>query len=149
MLQAYMAMANGGVMMQPYIVDSIIHPDGTVDKTQPKIAGTPISPQTASQITAMLVDDIENGYGDKAAVKGYYLGGKTGTAQVAVNGKYLPNDNIGSFIGYGPTENPKFVLAVIINHPRDVQFAETTAGPAFHNIASFILNYYQIPPTRK
>jgi cell division protein FtsI (penicillin-binding protein 3)/stage V sporulation protein D (sporulation-specific penicillin-binding protein) len=120
-----------------------------VDKTQPKIAGTPISPQTASQITAMLVDDIENGYGDKAAVKGYYLGGKTGTAQVAVNGKYLPNDNIGSFIGYGPTENPKFVLAVIINHPRDVQFAETTAGPAFHNIASFILNYYQIPPTRK
>jgi cell division protein FtsI/penicillin-binding protein 2 len=149
MVQAYMAMANGGVMMQPYIVDSIIHPDGTVDQTQPKVAGKPISPEAASQITAMLVDDIENGYGEQAAVKGYYLGGKTGTAQVAVNGKYLPNDNIGSFIGYGPANDPKFVIAVIINNPKDVEFAETTAAPAFHDIASFILNYYQIPPTRK
>jgi cell division protein FtsI/penicillin-binding protein 2 len=149
MVQAYMAMANGGIMMQPYIVDSVIHPDGTADQIQPKVVSKPISPEAASEMTAMLVDDIENGYGEKAAVKGYYLAGKTGTAQVAVNGKYLPNDNIGSFIGYGPADDPKFVIAVIINNPKDVQFAETTAAPAFHDIASFILNYYQIPPTRK
>ncbi len=97
----------------------------------------------------MLVDDVENGYGKEAGVAGYYLGGKTGTAQVAVNGKYLPDDNIGSFIGYGPIEDPKFVILVIVNRPRDVAFAETTADPAFHDIASFILNYYQIAPTRK
>ncbi len=149
LVQAYMAMANKGTMMQPYIVDSIVHPDGAVQKTQPKVAGQPISANTASEISAMLVDDVENGYGKEAGVAGYYLGGKTGTAQVAVNGKYLPDDNIGSFIGYGPIEDPKFVILVIVNRPRDVAFAETTADPAFHDIASFILNYYQIAPTRK
>jgi stage V sporulation protein D (sporulation-specific penicillin-binding protein) len=149
MVQAYMAMANNGTMMQPYIVDSIIHPDGTVQKTQPKVVGQPITAKTSQEISAMLVDDIDNGYGKEAGVAGYALGGKTGTAQVAVNGKYLPNDNIGSFIGYGPVEDPRFVIAVIVDHPRDVAFAETTADPAFHDIASFILNYYQIAPTRK
>jgi cell division protein FtsI/penicillin-binding protein 2 len=97
----------------------------------------------------MLTADVEVGYGKQAGVKGYYIAGKTGTAQVAVNGKYLPNDNIGSFIGYGPVEDPKFVITVVINHPRDVEFAESTAAPAFHDIAAFILNYLQIAPTRK
>ena len=149
MVQAYMAMANGGVMMRPYVVDSIIKPDGTSQKTKPVVNGQPISANAATEISAMLVDDVEHGYGKEAGVKGYYIGGKTGTAQVAVKGKYLPNDNIGSFIGYGPIEDPRFVIAVIVDHPRDVAFAETTADPAFHDIASFILNYYQIPPSRK
>lgn len=149
MIQSYMALANGGKMMRPYIVDSEIGHDGRVKKTQPVEVAQVISENAASTISAMLVDDVENGYGKKAAVKGYYIGGKTGTAQVVAKGKYVENTNIGSFIGYGPLENPQFVMLVNINHPRDVKFAESTAVPAFWQIAQFILDYYQIPPTRK
>jgi len=149
MVDAYMAIANKGVMMQPYVVDSIINSDGTAQKTQQKEISQPILASTAKEMTDMLIDDVENGFGKQAGVSGYYVAGKTGTAQVSVNGHYLDNDNIGSFIGFAPADDPKFVIAVIINHPRDVKFAEVTAAPAFHDIAAFMLNYYQIPPNRK
>ena len=148
-LQAYMAIANGGVMMKPYIIDSIIGQDGSKKQTQPTSIGTIISQKASQLMTAMLVDDVENGYGKQAAVHGYFIGGKTGTAQVVAHGKYVVNDNIGSFVGYGPVENPQFAMLVNINHPRDVAFAESTAAPAFGEIAKFILNYYQVPPTRQ
>ncbi len=149
MLQAYMTMANGGVMMQPYVVAKQMLPDGTEVDTQPKDEGQVISGKAAALVNGMLVDDVENGFGKKAGVPGYYIAGKTGTAQVAKNGVYVPNDNIGSFVGYGPAEDPKFAMIVVINHPRDVSFAESTAAPAWGQIASFILNYYNVPTTRK
>lgn len=150
LVQAYTAFANGGQMMQPYIVDKIVHPDGSVDHKQPKPAGQILDSKTAATVSAMLVDVVENGHGKKAGVKGYYIGGKTGTAQVAYPDKpgYDPNKNIGSFIGFGPVDNPAFLMLVRINNPKDVKFAESTAAPAFGEIASFILNYLQIPPTR-
>ena len=71
----------------------------------------------------MLVDVVENGYGKEAGVPGYYVAGKTGTAQVAgPDGKYIANDNIGSFIGFAPVENPQFVMLIRIDHPRDAAF---------------------------
>ena len=100
-------------------------------------------------LAAMLVDDVENGEGKKAGVPGYYVAGKTGTAQVAgPDGKYIANDNIGSFIGYAPVDNPQFVMLIRIDHPRDVAFAESTAAPVWGQLAQFILNYMQIPPAR-
>lgn len=151
MVQSYMAMANGGKMMKPYIVQSEIYPDGKTVNTQSSAIAQVISPKTAATISAMLVDDVENGFGKKAAVPGYYMAGKTGTAQVPrKDGKpgYEANVNIGSFIGYGPVENPKFVMLVRVDHPRDVAFAESTAAPAWGKLAQFLLNYYQIPPNR-
>ncbi len=62
---------------------------------------------------------------------------------------YDPNANIGSFIGFGPVDNPQFVMLVRVDNPKDVKFAETTAAPAFGEIANFILNYLQIPPSRQ
>jgi stage V sporulation protein D (sporulation-specific penicillin-binding protein) len=96
------------------------------------------------------VDVVENGHGKKAAVPGYYIAGKTGTAQVAYKDKpgYDPNTNIGSFIGYGPVDNPRFLALVRIDNPKDVKFAESTAAPAFGELAGFILNYLQVPPSR-
>ncbi|GAC1412366.1 MAG: stage V sporulation protein D [Candidatus Doudnabacteria bacterium] len=149
MLQSYFPLADGGKLMQPYIIDSRISSDGTITKTQPKLVRQVISPKAASLISGMLVDVVENGHGKQAAVKGYYIGGKTGTAQVASKGVYVQNDNIGSFLGYGPIEDPRFVMLVFVNHPRDVAYAESTAAPAFGEIAQFILNYYNIPSTRK
>jgi stage V sporulation protein D (sporulation-specific penicillin-binding protein) len=149
MLEAYTALANGGKMMKPYIVQSEIFPSGKTVNTGPTEVGQIISPNAAAEVSAMLVDDVENGEGAKAAVPGYYIAGKTGTAQVAgPDGKYIANDNIGSFIGYGPVEDPKFVMLIRIDHPRDVAFAESTAAPAWGQLAQFILNYMQVPPDR-
>jgi cell division protein FtsI/penicillin-binding protein 2 len=150
MIQFYTAIANGGKMMQPYIVDHKVHADGRIEKTEPKMLGEVLDVKSASTVSAMLVDVVENGHGKRAAVKGYFIGGKTGTAQVAYPDRsgYDPDKNIGSFIGFGPANEPKFLMLVRIDNPRDVKFAESTAAPAFGEIASFILNYLQVPPTR-
>jgi cell division protein FtsI/penicillin-binding protein 2 len=148
MIQAYGALANGGKMMRPFLVQSKIYSDGTVKNTQPQSLGQVVSSQTASTIDAMLVDVVENGFGKQAKVAGFYVAGKTGTAQVVQNGKYIANDNIGSFIGFAPVENPQFVMLVRVDHPRSASFAESTAVPPWGKLAQFILNYMQIPPTR-
>ncbi|MCL5666790.1 MAG: penicillin-binding protein 2 [Patescibacteria group bacterium] len=152
MIQAYSTIANNGRMMKPYLVEAEINPDGKAVTAQPQEVGQVISAATANMVSAMLVNVVEKGHGKKAAVPGYYIGGKTGTAQVArKDGKpgYEPNNNIGSFIGFGPVENPQFLMLVRIDHPRDVTFAETTAAPVFGQMAQFILDYLHIPPTRK
>ncbi len=150
MVQAYSALANGGKMMRPFVVNARIGTDGKVVETQPKEVGQPITMQTASTISAMMVNVVENGHGKKAAVPGYYVAGKTGTAQVPrKDGRgYEANNNIGSFAGYAPVEDPRFVMLVRINHPRTVSFAESTAAPAFGTMAQFLLQYYNVIPSR-
>lgn len=150
LVQAYGVLANGGKMMRPYVIASVVSPTGEVKVTQAQELDQVISPKTASVLSAMLVDVVENGHGKKAKVPGYYVAGKTGTAQVSLPGKrgYEPNNNIGSFVGFAPVEDPKFVILVRVNHPRTVEFAETTAAPAFQQLAQFMLNYYNVPPSR-
>jgi cell division protein FtsI/penicillin-binding protein 2 len=150
LVQAYSAIANGGVMVKPYVVDKIIHQGGKVEQKSKTEVSQVLNKAAASTVSAMLVDVVENGHGKKAAVPGYFIGGKTGTAQVAYKDRsgYDPTKNIGTFIGFGPMDNPAFLMLVRINEPKDVAFAETSAAPAFGEIASFILNYLQVPPTR-
>jgi len=151
-VQSYMIMANGGKMMKPFIIQSKVDPSGKTEETKPVQVAQVLSQKTANTISAMLVDVVENGHGSRAGVKGYYIAGKTGTAQVPRrDGKpgYQENNNIGSFVGFGPVEDPQFVMLVRINHPRDVKFAESTAAPTFGELAQFILSYYHIAPTRK
>ncbi len=149
-VEAFTALANGGKMMKPYIVQSKIYPDGRTENIEPKVVSEVITPKTAGMVAAMMVNVVENGHGKKAAVPGFYIAGKTGTAQVPKkNGRgYEENNNIGSFIGFGPVEDPKFLMLVRVNHPRDVKFAEVTAAPAWGELAQFILNYFHVPPTR-
>lgn len=146
---AYGALANRGVLMKPYIVKEIRRKDGTVTTTQPSEVRAVVSPSTATTIGAMLVNVVRNGHGQRAGVDGYYIAGKTGTAQVPkTDGPGYQDDvTIGTFAGYGPVENPKFVMVVRIDRPRDVQFAESSAAPLFGEIADFILRYLDVPPT--
>ena len=148
--QAYGALANGGKMMKPFIVRTRLTADGKTINTDPHEVRSVISPKTAVLVSAMLVNVVENGHGQKAKVAGYdhEIAGKTGTAQVSktTGAGYQEGVNIGSFAGYGPVQDPRFVMVVRVNHPRTVQFAESTATPAFGEIAQFILNYYNIPP---
>ena len=148
-VMAYATMANGGVLKKPYIVDEIRHPDGTVEKRSPQDVTQVISQKTARTIGAMLVSVVEHGHGKRAGVPGYYIGGKTGTAQVASeNGGYSVDNTIGSFAGFGPVEDPKFAMIVRVDHPRDVQWAESTAAPYFGEMAQFLLQYFEVPPIR-
>ncbi|MBI2459482.1 MAG: penicillin-binding protein 2 [Parcubacteria group bacterium] len=147
---AFLALANRGLMMQPYLVKEIIKPDGSKFATKPKVIGRIVSEKAAAIIGGMMVNVVENGHGKKAGVKGYYVAGKTGTAQVpAPNGGYQPGAHIGSFAGFAPVDNPKFVMLVRIDQPRDVQWAESSAAPLFGELAEYMLNYWQIPRERK
>lgn len=146
---AYGAIANGGKLMKPYVVDRIVHPDGTADITKPTTVRQVISPQTAATMSAMLVRVVQNGHGQRAGVPGYFVAGKTGTAQIPdpKSGGYLPNYTIGTFAGFAPVDHPRFVMAVQLVKPRDVQFAESSAAPLFGNLAKFLLMYMGVEPT--
>ena len=151
MVQAYGALANKGVLMRPFIIQSRITSDGTTFTTRPTEVGKVISEQTASLVSGMLVNVVEKGHGKRAQVAGFWVAGKTGTAQVPKkDGRgYDETNNIGSFIGYAPVENPQFVALVRVNHPRNVRFAESTAAPAFGELAKYILSYLNVLPTRQ
>ena len=149
MAQAYATIANGGKMMKPYIVEKIIRKTVPPEEIGTQEVRQVISTQSANTLGAMLVNVVENGHGKRAAVPGYYIAGKTGTAQVAkAGGGYDPSITNGTFAGFGPAENPRFVIVVKITNPKDVRFAESTAAPAFGEMAKFLVNYLQIPPTR-
>src|SRR3989339_538440 len=147
MAAAYAAIANGGVLLEPHIVDEIRYTDGRVDKKAVKEVRRVIQEKTARLVGAMLVSVVENGHGKRAGVPGYYIGGKTGTAQVPKKdgGGYDSDITIGSFAGFGPINDPRFVMVVRIDNPKDIRWAESTAAPLFGEIADFLLRYYEIP----
>ncbi len=151
LVMAYAALANKGVMMKPEVVDKILNDDGSRSSVDPVTVGKIISDQTSAEINQMLVQVVENGYGKKAAVKGFWVAGKTGTAQLVdpATGKYTQGIFNHSFAGFAPADNPKFALLVELNKPKNATYAESTAAPVFGNIASYLLNYYyRIAPNR-
>ncbi|MFA6194459.1 MAG: penicillin-binding protein 2 [Patescibacteria group bacterium] len=148
MVMSYQAIANKGVLMKPYVVQAIIR-DGKREEMIPKQLRQVISAETAATISAMLVNVVENGHSKRAYIDGYYIGGKTGTAQVAVNGGYSTDKYIHTFVGIAPINNPTFVMLTKIDSPKDVEFAEGSALPLWTEIADFMLKYYQVPKTRK
>lgn len=147
---AFGALANEGRLMRPHVVREILSADGSRVPVNPEPVGQAVSPRVARLMGAMLVSVVEKGHGKRAGVKGYYVAGKTGTAQVPrTDGPgYQEGVTIGTFVGYAPVEDPRFAIVVRIDHPRDVQFAESSAAPLFGQIAEFLLHYYQIRPTR-
>jgi cell division protein FtsI/penicillin-binding protein 2 len=125
------------------------YPDGTVEDIAPTFLHQVITPETAEKIAGMLVAVVEYGHGKRAGVPGYYIAGKTGTAQIAENGVYSATAFNGSFAGFGPVEDPRFAMVVKIENPKSgVIYAESTAAPLFGEIADFLLTYYNVPPTR-
>ncbi|MFA5009890.1 MAG: penicillin-binding protein 2 [Patescibacteria group bacterium] len=150
MLAAIGAIANDGKLLQPHLVDRILYPSGAVS-IGPDVKGQVVSSQAAQLVSAMMVGVVERGHGTQAGVDGYYIAGKTGTAQVASpNGGYMSGvgSTIGTFVGFGPVENPRFVMITRIDHPKDVVYAESSAAPLFGDIAKFLLDYWRIAPTR-
>jgi len=147
---AYCALANGGVLMQPHIVKEIRHDDGTTTTNDPHEIRRVISEDTSSKLTAMLISAVENGVAANARVTGHYVAGKTGTSQTYKHGKPLKGagTTITSFCGYGPINDPKFVVCVKFDHPRSSEWGAQTAAVAFESIADYLFDYYNAPPDK-
>lgn len=146
---AYGALANDGILMKPQIVDRIIDRDGNIRLVEPEEVRRVLSQETSREMGGMLRSVVVNGHGKRADVPGYLVGGKTGTAQVAKSGSkgYDENITIGSFVGYAPINDPRFVIVVKFDNPRDVQWAESSAAPTFGAIMRFLLSYAKVPTT--
>ncbi len=149
LVSAFSAIANGGDLMRPQVVEKIIHSDGREEEVEPEKIRSVISKETSKSLGEMLRAVVMNGHGKRADVPGYLVGGKTGTAQVAKADArgYEDGVTIGSFIGYAPLDDPQFVILVKISNPKDVMWAESTAAPLFGKIMKFLLEYYKVQPT--
>jgi len=147
-LSAIGAIANKGVLMQPYLVHKKINFDKKEEVRQPKEVARVLTEDTSIKVADMMVSVVENGHGKRAGVKGYRVAGKTGTAQVtAPGGGYYKDRHIGSFVGFAPAENPRFAMLVRLNNPKNVDWAESSAAPTFGEIAKWLLDYFQVAPT--
>jgi cell division protein FtsI/penicillin-binding protein 2 len=148
-VSSYVTIANKGKSIKPHLIERIINPNGEARIMEPVIGEQVISEQTASKTTQMLISVVENGHGKKAAVSGFKVAGKTGTAQIPKDtGGYEEDQHIGSFAGFAPADDPKFVMLVKLNKPKNVEWAESSAAPVFGDIASWLLNsYYKITPS--
>ncbi len=136
MAAAYTAIASGGVMHPPYIVAG--------DRPAPKRV---LSRRTAERVSTMLEGVFAaGGTAHEAQVEGYTLAGKTGTAEKAIKGGYSKTDFVASFIGYAPAEDPRLLVAVMVDTPRGDIYGGTVAAPAFERIVEFALPYLKIPP---
>ena len=149
LISGYGALANKGVLMKPQIVDKLRYSDGHEEEIKSEEVRRVISESSARQISEMLRAVVTNGHGKRADVPGYLVGGKTGTAQVAKSDAkgYVEGINIGSFAGYAPTNDPKFVVLVKMVDPKTVQWAESSAAPTFGQVMKFLLEYYKVQPT--
>ncbi|MDP4007327.1 MAG: penicillin-binding protein 2 [bacterium] len=139
LVRAFSALANGGRLVTPHL---------TQQETQ--LSEPVISVRTASQVTAMLVSVTENGFAKSARVPGYYIAGKTGTAQIANSALGIAkpgysDKTVQSFVGYAPAFEPRFLALVKLNNPK-TKTAEYSAIPVFQELAKYILDYYEIPP---
>ncbi len=150
MVQAYGSLANNGDMMKLHLIDRIEDPiTGEVIRRPAVFKNATVRPSTVKQITAALtLVTQEGGTATRAAVPGYDVAGKTGTAQKFVNGTYNSGKYTASFIGYVPADNPELVLLIVADEPaKRSYYGGTVCGPAFSRIAEETLRYLNTPPS--
>ncbi len=146
MANAVAVIANGGNLMRPYIVDRIIHSDGSVEYRSPRIIRRVIQPETAKTVTEILAHSIGKESSNKANLPGYKIAGKTGTAQIPIPGGYDPKWTIASFAGFFPADNPQYVILVKIDRPTKSPWGSQVASPIFAAVAQQIAQLTGLPP---
>ncbi len=149
LITAISAIANDGILMKPYIVDAITDKNGAlIEKFDPLPVRRAVSPQTAATLKSILARVTEDGgTGVNAALDGYRVCGKTGTAQkVGASGTYERGRYVSSFVGFVPSQNPEVAILVIIDEPKKAHYGGVVAAPVFRQIAHQTLNYMNVPP---
>ena len=147
-LDAYNAVANGGVFVAPKLVQATVSPSGALTQTAPSATHEVFSPSVDSELTSMLEQVVNTGTGTSAAVPGYTVAGKTGTAQIPTQGRdsYVTGAYMASFVGFAPAVNPTLSMIVVLDRPTPI-FGGTVAAPVFSQIMSYALHRYDIPTT--
>lgn len=139
LIRAISAIANRGNMMKPHVAQT----------KEPVLEKQVISENTAAQLSAMMVSVVENGGGKRAKVQGYLVAGKTGTAQIPKpTGGYYDDKTIQSFIGFAPANQPRFIILVRLDNPKQSIDAGSCVAPIFGKLAKYIIDLWQIPPTQ-
>lgn len=152
LLSAISAVANGGTLYKPYIVDKVAYADGTVKQTKPTPVRQVISKTTAAQMTGILEKVVSDGTGRLAQIPGIQVAGKTGTAQKVdpKTGNYSTTDFIASFTAFAPADNPKIAVLITIDTPRgESHQGGTLGGPRAKAILEGALQYYGIPVAKE
>lgn len=147
---AYAAIANDGVLLRPLLIKQLNHADGSA---WGKYASPPgrrvMTARTAALVRDALRAVVEHGTGEQAAMPGYTIAGKTGTAQISDGHRILPGHYYCSFVGLVPADKPQFVIAVAVNDPGNNTYGGTVAAPVFREIAQQAVRLYGIPPDQK
>jgi cell division protein FtsI/penicillin-binding protein 2 len=146
MANALAVVANGGNLMRPYIVDRIIHPDGSMEVRQPRVIRRVLKPETASAVVNILSHSIGKESTNKANLPGYKIAGKTGTAQIPIPGGYDPKWTIASFGGFFPADHPQYVILVKIDRPTKSPWGSQVASPIFASVAQQLAQLTGLPP---
>jgi len=139
---AYQAIANGGVMMRPYLV-AAVDDNGHVVTTQPQVERRVISAEAAQLLTGMLERAVTDGYARLAQIPGYSIAAKTGTSTTQ---GIPPDETEASLAGFIPASNPQFVILVKIDRPQQTIYGDTAAAPLWKEIAQELMWYYHVPP---
>ena len=145
MIAAYNTVANGGVYIAPKLVEDTVDAKGVRHPTPPSPRRRVISAQTAKQVTAMLNEVVRVGTGTSAAIDGYTVAGKTGTAKVPDHGGYKAGAYVASFAGFVPSQDPALTAMVVIDEPQTI-YGGTASAPVFAAIARYALREFRIPP---
>ena len=140
MVSSYATIGNGGLRHAPRLIEKI----GT-KRVQGSRGTRVVSRQTADRMMAMFRDVVLEGTGTEAAIPGYTVAGKTGTAQKAENGRYV-RKYVASFVGLVPAKKPRFAILVMVDEPQGNNYGGVVAAPAFRDIARFDLQYLEVPP---
>jgi len=144
MVMAASSLANDGKMVSPHVLKAYIQ-NGQQYNTAIQVVGNPISAETAHTITKMLETSLQQESSD-ALVEGYSVAGKTGTAEIAVNGQYSSNQTNASFVGWGPTDDPQFLVYVWLEKPSSSIWGSVVAAPVFRDVVKQLVVLMNIPP---
>ncbi len=147
LIAAFSALANGGLLMKPWVVRAVMRHGEVVKEFGPEAVRRVLSPSTCRLMSEVLRGVVERGTGVKAALEGYSVAGKTGTAQKPdpESGGYSKTKYLSSFIGYVPAEHPAFVALVMVDEPKGAPWGGEVAAPAFRRIARQVLRYLRVP----
>ena len=141
---AISAVANEGEMMKPHVLKAVIQ-DGKQYDTSPQVLSVPIKAETARLMTDLLVRSLQE-ESSLANVPGYNIAGKTGTAEIATEGEYGTDLTNASFVGWGPAEDPQFLVYVWIEKPETSPWGSVVAAPVFSSIVQELVVYLDLPP---